>query len=352
MYRVTYFFQNVFEEDGYSNVTSLSTTIHPRQEEDGSLVRTITNIYIAATLIELIGIVCNIVVIRVMRSPGFDELPQSFLRLSLGITDLVGLVILLASKVFYYIYQTNVWNLSSYSCKAFQFGFVIAQLDILLVMCICIERIIIVSRPLEARVLLTKTRVRVMVICCAAFLVVWHFDVVFSRDLVMVTGPNNNTYYSCQCSEFFMEHVPLFCTIKDILNEVMFYVGPVVVIIILNILTIIKLRRRNLASKNLGGNERRREEQLRAVTITSLSISITLVVLLLPTFIYVIVSCLTSEAGCFHSDDVMATVFTMLSTSVSWSINFALYFLTGSLFRQELCNVVICISCVSQEGIV
>ncbi len=318
------------------------TDVDHMENTDGATLAIII-INIPAAVIEVIGILLNLIVIRVMTSQAFSDLPHSFFSLALGVTNLCGLVLMLVSKILAFVYDTDPLMISQYSCKVFVFlSFFFSQMDVSLILLICIERLVILCKPLHAAIILTRSRVRTLVIVCTIFFLIWNVDVLFTSNLVMTKSATNETRLTCQYAAFFAKQATDYVFIKAILNDLITYGLPYIAIIVLNVVIIIRMRRRRQAAKELGANEKRVEKDTRKVTKTALSISFALVILLLPSFAYYLSCIIKGTTNCINYENPMHHVFLVLCTSVSWTVNFLLYFLTGSMFRREVRNFLTC----------
>ncbi len=299
-------------------------------------------ISIIAAAIDVVGIASNLLVVRVMMSPTFAEMPRSLISLSLAFTDLVGLVLVLVSKLLAFVLQTDPQLTSRYACKGLWFvAWFIGQMDISMILLICIERVVVLSKPLHAGLIMSRSRVRAGVIVCIVLILILNVDLLFIIDIVETKNINNETYLSCQYAGYYTDLAPRYVFIKAIFNDVVTYFLPLVVAVILNIVIIMQMRRRREAAKNLGANEKVAERQLQKVTKTTLAISFALIVLLLPSTVLYLILFLNGTTHIDLQDPVHHT-FVVLSTSVSWSINFPLYFLSGTMFQQEVANIFTC----------
>ncbi len=311
----------------------------------------LTILFSVSALIDLMGIAFNVLIIKVMRGSVFSQQPGSPIGFSLALTDMVGLTLYLIAKILLFLHGTNPLDLSSLMCKVGNWLYLVFyHLDLTLIALMCIERLVIVTRPLDASIIMTRSRVRTIIIVCTVSIFVWYFEIPFSRDLIEVTGTDtDSTYYTCAYLDFVMTNaLTMFVFVKGIVNEVIFWL-TILAIIIINIVIIIKMRRRQEAAKDLGVDMQQREKQTKRVTITALAISFALVILLLPVSVAFLI-CEITGTDCYSGRSVVSLVcyfLVTLSTSVSWSVNFVLYFLTGSLFREEAKKLFIC--CRNQE---
>ncbi len=299
---------------------------------------------IIGLLFDLWGILCNITVIKVMRRPNLSKLPRSVICIAWAVMNLFGLIMDLILLRIPFLAGISKFNeMSGASCKICDFMiYLCSQLDANMVVLVAIERKIAISRPLQARTILSRSRLRGVVIACTVFWIFWYSELFFRKDLVAKNGVNNETYYECTNSQFFENNAENYILFKDLASEVTISWIPIVALVPLNVATFIKFKRQMKMRSSLGVNERNIFTETMRMTIALVLASFAFIILLLPFSCYILF-CIMNDT-CFKPDvyDIYYEVFWMLASSVSWSINFVIYFVTGSLFRQELKQMLGC----------
>ncbi len=98
-----------------------------------------------AAVIDIVGILSNVLIIVTMRSPAFVKTPHVMINVSLAVTDLAGLLTVFTTKVLFFVYQTYPWEISGFLCKGVQWIFAsVSQMDIAIILLLCVERTVVI----------------------------------------------------------------------------------------------------------------------------------------------------------------------------------------------------------------
>ncbi len=212
------------------------------------------------------------------------------------------------------------------------------QLDSWFIVCLIIERVIVIFWPLHVKQIVTKKRVKFVMAVIFCVLLFWNIEVLYRYD-IEDAGP----YYYCLGKNLYLFSAEFF-VVKDNITEGLTTSIPVIIVTLCNAAIFIKLYqiRRQRSDLQMSNTEHSGESMKLNVMI--IITTFLFVVLLAPYSVYQAIHGVDSVA-----DPVFDTLYRL--TTVNPAINFYAYFLSASLFREEVLKWIRCKSCQrSPEG--
>ncbi len=224
----------------------------------------------------ILGLPGNILIIKIMKVPPFNEMAHSIICTTLAIADLYYLIYLLASSILEMIMGVETMLVTF--CKIWMpcvyLGF---HLDAWFVVFLTYERVIAVAWPLKAGQIMTKRRVIIISIAIVIFFVLWDSVFIFRNGIVEMKYGNISFEFCDNINDFGMPG-----NVYDDLSDLLGTLIPLVFIIMGNICIVYKLYRQRQVRAQLGqggGNE------LMKMNIMIISVTMTFVILLAPSII-------------------------------------------------------------------
>ena len=277
----------------------------------------------------VIGTVLNTLVIIVivygslMRTSVF-----MILLLVLAIFDnlTLCLVVLIQVKVYSYIpLSSSIWV-----CRIVRFSLDIAtNISSWIIVLISAERTIAVFWPLKAHIYCTKRKSILTILMVIIIMCVVAIPRLFSCSIIIINGMN--TCHSVGSGS-------PFATVHSIFNGFIYCIIPFFIISTLNILTLRNIQsKRKFRIKHQTSQKGKSASLNHSLTVTMYAVCIVFGVTTLPgrvaSTILTISKLLGTNLITRHS---MVWIITHMPDLVNHSINFLLYCLTGSVFRQAL----------------
>ncbi len=279
-----------------------------------------------AIVFSIFGIFGNSTIIKFMTSKPFSGMPHSILCLALGIVDLIFTMFNLAWFSVFLASGTTLVHADRGFCKLIIFlAAYVAKLDSALVTALTIERAIAVSRPMEITTIVTKPRVRLVVLCITGVYLLLDVEALFRYDLTLIAY-GQTSFQLCK-STYFFGLTQKFFEIENILSELVITFLPMAIIIPSNMIILVKLYQQKKVRQQLGmGNTN--QPGTGKMTAMIVTMTTAFVLLMAPYSIYAIIF------GHNLEDPVWAALYVL--TTINPCANFFLYFVSGSQFRQEV----------------
>ncbi|XP_050412072.1 neuropeptides B/W receptor type 1-like [Patella vulgata] len=318
----------------------------------------IVNLYVPPIIV-IVGNICNILAILVMRSPHFRCLSTSVYMIACAVNDAVSLIISLTAHWVGVNFPDAIIrnDYSHYMCKFFNFyGWGNCDYTILLTAAMTADRAYAIMKPLKASTMNLVKRAKIIVTLLIVIVVIKEFHFLFSSDLV----PPERTERLCSvvaptdAYEYFYHKVWPGIHLS-------FLTVCFIIIISSNIIIIRNVRRsanmsdfknRKLSTGNLSltGNEFNSSNQSaqgrwRQMTTMLLAESFALILLTYPFSMHLSVIANIPDV---YTDPVknaanqlsFSVVFYLLYSNKC--VNFCLYCVTGSRFRLALREILSC----------
>ena len=137
-------------------------------------------------------------------------------------------------------------------------------------------------------------------------------------------------------------------TIYDAFLASLYSIIPSCIISVLNILIIKKMKSQHRFRNN---HQKSKDTQMKILTMTMLAVCIVFIITTLPAEVFLIMRLISELLGIdlITSDSVILRISYQLG-NINHSVNFLLYCLTGSVFRQTLVNLCQCCRRQNPQG--
>ncbi len=297
----------------------------------------------STVIVSIVGIMGNVLCLIVMLRPPFNEMAHSIICASLALVDLAFMVLHLAISLTEAITGEHLIWLNRPLCKfGINFAYLCLHLDAWIITGLSLERVIAVFRPLHAAQIITKLRIKLLLTVTFVFFVLFNGESSIRYDLIVITI-DNEIIKICQPAYFY--GLPKkYLVIKDQIAGFFGSFIPLIIITVCNVALLIKLARRRSNQSQLGVSTNESEKNRTNRMIITVMVAFT--VLLSPAYIYVI----AVNTDHNYNDPVLRIL--ALVAILNPAINFWLYFLSASLFRNAVKNMFPFLKCsmASQAG--
>ncbi len=277
---------------------------------------------VSTPIITAVGIIGNVLTMVTAQRRRLRESPISVYMTALACADSLVLILDFLNKWIFIVTGVHVISTSLEFCLAYRFLFTtLFTYAAWLVACIACERFLVVWWPLKAKWLSTRNKSRV-VVCVSLVL----SGVIHSYTFLIWDLREGRCNMKIEQAYFFYNIYPL-------LSGVVYSYLPVTIIIVCNVLILVGLRRAAEKRKSLSQQE---NQDTRSLTITMVTICVTFVVTTMP--ITILYTVLLGTGEWIYQKPAMALVRTIILILglANHSVNFFLYVMTSSKFREEL----------------
>ncbi len=277
---------------------------------------------VSIPILTVVGILGNVLTIVTAQHKRLRESPISVYMTALACADSVVLILDFLNNWIFIVTGVHVISTSLEFCLAYRFLFTTLYTHAAwLVACIACERCLVVWWPLKAKWLSTCNKSRV-VVCMSLVLC----GVIHSYNFLIWDIRKGKCDGKVEQAYFFYNIYPL-------LSGGVYSYLPVTIIIVCNVLILVGLRRAAEKRKSLRQQE---NQDTRSLTITMVTICVTFVVTTVPVTIFYTV--LLGAGRVVQKTPAMALGRTIIITLglANHSVNFFLYVMTSSKFREEL----------------
>ena len=300
------------------NVTSYGTvppTNVTADIKDATSLITRDHLYLLPIII-VIGIIGNFLSAAVLLRRRFRSMTSSIYLLALAVTDTMCL--LLDLKVQQYLEMHGLPYFIHHPSTCLLYWWLIQSIPFVsswLVAAVTIERVIIVLRPLKAKIICTRLKTLIIVV---------------SIFVVMLAGA---TYLFAVVDPETCNVPPQIKHFVVIVAIVTFSLLPFCVIFVCNMTIVVKLiQQRKFISQNMAATSAHTQSDTNRITGMLIANSCVFIILTLPYNVLVSYRVAIGKTGRF---DVASQITTYMVT-INHSINFLLYVICGSLYRKEL----------------
>ena len=248
---------------------------------------------------------------------------------TLGVADL-GCLYMLVLPIVLYAFDVNILDIPS-ACKLVTFaGYLSSQMSSWIIAAMTLERAFIVFFPLKVKSVCRQRNGCIVIAIIFGFLLALNSHVLYGFQSATVNNVTICAFVDNSYEDFMMYF--------NLINGIVVFLIPFVVIIVANSATVIKVMTMgNLASATALDNRRKQNRYLLVITLL---VSITYIILVTPWAVYYSLRpYLYEEADPYFfsndTDELLGTMFYQLAF-VNHGVNFYLYVLSGQRFRQDL----------------
>ena len=287
----------------------------------------------------IIGLCGNSLSIAVMLRKPFRNTSTSvyFIATSvyfIAIADNINLFVLTSYIVLQFGFFIDLSSYSTWTCKLFNFAsFVFPQLSSWILVNISIERFVAVYRPFKAKQLFTPKKAILGLCVITVLLLITNIQYILMSEML-----NENGNIVCT-----RKNIPLFwARFIRWLDDLMYSIIPIFMLCMLEVLIVYHIRRVQVVRTGNHDSNTITKQNV-SVVRTVLTLTTTFIILTLPICLSSMVYEHTSDMQFekMNSKLLDAMHITFMIMSFNFCVNFFLYCLTGSKFRQEL-NTMLC----------
>jgi hypothetical protein len=244
-----------------ATITEATLTGHAVYDGVLKFVQVLNVICIAGSL--LVGLVGNVLTMRVMNSNSFSKLSARVFLIALAFSDTT--VILnqpLHTMFIIEFFGRDIRAISSFGCKLSIWFFRTGKMmSSWFVVCICVERFVAVLFPFKVKILFTKRRSYMIIAIIFLALGIFNFRWSFSSNVL------NNVICVSEAIDKTDPREVLDYRIMLFLGVSLLVIVPVSILLILTPVIIITLRKQILNRKNLTKQGKHNKQVLKATTM-------------------------------------------------------------------------------------
>ena len=273
----------------------------------------------------------HILSLIILICPPFNEMPHSLFLAALALVDLAYMIRQFNISLIRIITGRPAILVNSFLCKfALSFSYFCGQLDSWILTALSGERLIAVFIPLRAKIIITKSRIKILLLAMFIFLTLFHGESSVRYGLVEIRK-GKDLVQNCQPVYFYGLPKKYF-VIKDQILVIFLSAFPLLIISFSNVAILIKLAQRRRDQARLGVNTNDNSDtRMNAMLI---GVMLAYILLNFPVYVYVV----SVNVGQNNFDDVYLRFFIFL-VSLGVGLNFYLYFFTSSVFRNDVKNI-------------
>ncbi len=314
-----------------STVDSLhltTTAVMSKAEDSGTLTLDKDIIISINFAINILGIFGAFLIIAIMRLPRFNSMPRGLLYLGLAIVDLIFCMFKMFTRIWILSFGKALGQESGIGCQVDKFlTHFLVHMDAWLLIILTGERVVAIVRPLEVTTIVTRSKVKVVMILIVTFFLIWDGELSLSSGLVNGSNNLNTTITLCKRVHFH-NLPPRVFSLVDMVGLLMGSFLPFSIIVVLNAILSIQLYRMKKAQADLVTSRNEAQNETHKITVMVMAASLGFVLMTSPVVIYLML-------GDRDKNDPIAMILSLIY-QMNPAANFYIYFLSGSLFRQEV----------------
>ncbi len=324
---------DVYNSSGYFNTSQSDVTT----QHDDYLSTSVKNNFVdnlitySLLTISILGALGHVLSLIVMLLPPFNEMPHSIICASLSGVDLAYMLLQISTTSIKILTGSGLMLQNDYFCKFFiGVTYLCIHLDANILVGLSIERIIAVFYPLKAKLIITKFRLKILLLITFVFFIIYDGEMSFRYNLVENT---HRDIITKTCEAGYTYGLPgKYFRIKDQIASALAPGIPIAIILGNNIAILIKLAQRARDQAELGLNT----QNTTNARTNFMLISVMLAYVLLNTPLPVYATTTFIRNTNFQENTIRILV---ILATLSMGLNFYLYFFTSALFRTSLKNV-------------
>ena len=315
-------------EVNVSNVNYLLSTVKMKTESTGT-ININRDLIIAINLfINVLGIIGAVTIIAVMRMPHFKSMPRSLLYISLAIIDLIFCIYLMITRIWVLGFVDALGQSNRIGCRIDRFLVrFLAHMDAWLLIILTGERMIAIVKPLEVNTIVTRSKVKVILVSVAIFFAILDGERAASSDLANASSELTNITMTVCTRVNYHNLSPKIFSFIDTVNLLLISFIPFAIILVFNIILCVQLFKFKKVRADLGTTGRIQNEAHK-ITGMIMAASLGFILFTGPIIIYLM-------TGLNNKNDPIAFMLTLIY-QMNPAANCFIYFLSGSLFRQEV----------------
>jgi hypothetical protein len=314
-----------------ATITEATLTGHDVCDGVLKFVQVLNVICIAGSL--LVGLVGNVLTMRVMNSNSFSKLSARVFLIALAFSDTT--VILnqpLHTMFIIQFFGRDIRAISSFGCKLSIWFFRTGKMmSSWFVVCICVERFVAVLFPFKVKILFTKRRSYMIIAIIFLAFGIFNFRWSFSSNVL------NNVICVLEAIDKTDPREVLDYRIMLFLGFSLLVIVPVSILLILTPVIIITLRKQVLNRKNLTNQGKHNKQVLKATTML-ISVIVSFVVMATPFGVFHVISFFKSKA--IHEENTTlyqsGRGIAQTLDQLNYTVNFFMYVLTSCQFRDAV----------------
>ncbi|XP_053398419.1 G-protein coupled receptor daf-37-like [Mercenaria mercenaria] len=295
------------------------------------------------------GTTGNTITIIVLLQKRLRNSPTSIFLATLAMSDILALTTGLLRQWIKYTFDVDIReDLTVSGCKFHWFiVYVVTQFSSWMLICVTVERVISTFMPHKRRVFCKMRFASITVCAILCFLVSLNAHYLFGYGNLVRNVDNETELERCMPTTDSYAHFIIYSWTW--IDLCVFYLIPMLVMIIGNSMIIYKVfdsqrrsRRTVAPTSNPSVTAQRRKTS--SLTVLLMFVSALFIICITPIVVYPIGEPYWKEGAPEHKVATMFLVETManLLMYVNHSVNFVVYFLSGSKFRSEVNRVVCC----------
>ncbi len=300
------------------------------EEEETGIPYIYKDIIAVVSLISNVsGILGSCLIIAVMRLSKFKSMPRSLFYFSLAVVDLLLCLYLMINTIVNRQYGVTLDLISHESCQMDRFVRIyLPHMDAWLLIALSGERLIAIVKPLNIGTIVTMLRVKVILVTMLMFFLIW--DVELSVTSGIVNQPDyltNTTMATCTRVNYYNFSAKIMASLDNVSLLFGSFI-PCIIIFKINVVLSINLFKLKRARADLGATGSGIQNEAHKITGMVMAASLQFLVTTTPLVIYILLGNLD------QNDPIHMILITIYQ--INPAANFYMYFLSGSLFRQEV----------------
>ena len=294
----------------------------------------------------IVGLCGNILSVAVLSRKRMCVFTTSVYLRFLAVVDSLVLLFSVLRDLVYHYTNIDFGELSDLTCKIFQWlNYTVTALSGWILCAIAIDRLIAVKHPLWTKSHCTKGIAISVTISLTAivFLMNIHVLLFMYRDEIYVdsNATNASFFLDVKCSPMTTDYITFNTKVWPILTFIIYGIAPIVCLISCNIILYRQLSQRSLnkqASRTVGDAAKKREKDMKSLTKMLIVVCVAFVTFSVPTCIYLIIAPYVFTRTSAHDIAKRRLTWVIVASFLycNNTLNFIIYCISGSLFRQEL----------------
>ncbi|CAC5426386.1 unnamed protein product [Mytilus coruscus] len=285
----------------------------------------------------LLGTVGNVLSILVLRRPTIRKSVCSIYLVVLAITDLLVLYTGLLRQWILNTFNVDIRATSSTACKI-HIWILYSSMDYSawILIAVTIDRVLLIWFPNKMQCICTKKMAVLVLLCIASFLFLINSHILYGYELSTGKTANHCDFVSKSYEQFWISSWPS-------IDLVIFCILPVGFLVVGNILIFVKVLisrrtvKRQVSAYNTS-SQNQRDSKFSSMTAMLIAVNCVFIVCNIPSRAFMIEHTSWSFDTCGYNYAKMSLLWCIfnLSMYVNNSVNFLLYIVSGSRFRNEI----------------